>query len=116
MSEKTKAKRKKAGQSTFSTFTAKPKKLGSNPERQAKRRKVYAKALRSPHWKQLRAQVYAEQDGLCICGQEPMTILDHKTYARLGHELREDVQGLGDVCNARETTSKRANWFQPQRG
>jgi hypothetical protein len=86
-----------------------------NPERQAKRRARYRKALASPHWQALRAQVYAEQGGLCICGQEPMTVLDHRTYARLGRELREDVQGLGDRCNARETTAKRANWFTPRR-
>ena len=86
-----------------------------NPKKHAKRRKGYAAALRSAHWKALRAQVYEEQNGLCLCGKEPMTVLDHKTYARLGHELREDVQGWGDVCNARETTSKRANWFGGKR-
>jgi 5-methylcytosine-specific restriction endonuclease McrA len=82
----------------------------------AKRQARYKKALSSAHWKALRKQVFAEQGGLCVCGQEPMTTLDHLTYFRLGHELREDVQGLGDVCNARETTSKRANWAQPRRG
>lgn len=82
-----------------------------NPERRAKRRKVYQKAIHSPHWRALRAQVFAEQKGLCVCGREPMSVLDHKTYARFGRELREDVQGLGDRCNARETTSKRANWM-----
>jgi hypothetical protein len=88
-----------------------------NVRQQAKRKKVYAAALRSAHWKALKKQVYEEQGGLCICGQEPMTILDHLHYQRLGHELRSDVQGLGDVCNARETTSKRANWMGgPRRG
>lgn len=86
----------------------------ANPERQAKRRRRYHAALRSAHWKALRRQVFREQDGLCVCGHEPMTVLDHKTYARLGHELREDVQGLGAVCNARETTLKRANWASPR--
>lgn len=86
-----------------------------NPRQKAAREKRYKAALASAHWKALRKQVFAEQHGLCVCGQEPMTVLDHLTYARLGHELREDVQGLGDVCNARETTSHRANWFQPRR-
>ena len=82
-----------------------------NPARQAKRRKRYAAALRSAHTKTLRRQVYEEQGGLCVCGQEPMTVLDHICYTRLGRELREDVRGLGPVCNARETTRHRANWF-----
>jgi 5-methylcytosine-specific restriction endonuclease McrA len=82
-----------------------------NPRQQAARKARYAKALRSPHTRALRKQVFREQQGLCVCGQEPMTVLDHLTYARLGHELRDDVQGLGPVCNARETTSKRANWM-----
>lgn len=83
----------------------------------AKRKERYAKALRSAHWKALRRQVYEEQGGLCICGQEPMTVLDHiNSYLRLGNELREDVRGLGPVCNARETTQHRANWAQPRRG
>lgn len=86
-----------------------------NPRQKAAREKRYKQALASKHWKALKAQVYEEQDGLCVCGEEPMTVLDHLSYARLGHELREDVQGLGDVCNARETTSKRANWFSPRR-
>jgi 5-methylcytosine-specific restriction endonuclease McrA len=82
----------------------------------ARRQKKYKKALGSAHWKKLRAQVFAEQGGVCaLCGEEPTTILDHLTYARLGHELREDVRGLGDRCNAIETTSKRANWAQPRR-
>jgi hypothetical protein len=87
-----------------------------NRERQAKRRAAYQKALRSPHTKALRKQVYHEQGGLCVCRQEPMTVLDHIHYQRLGHELREDVQGLGPVCNARETTGKRANWMNGRRG
>lgn len=82
-----------------------------NARQQAKRKKGYAKALGSAYWKRLKALVYQEQGGLCVCGQEPMTILDHLHYQRLGAELRTDVQGLGDVCNARETTSKRANWM-----
>jgi hypothetical protein len=86
-----------------------------NPRQKAAREKRYKAALKSAHWKALRKQVYAEQHGLCVCGQEPMTVLDHLHYQRLGCELREDVQGLGDVCNARETTSKRANWFSPRR-
>lgn len=86
-----------------------------NPRQQAARQKRYAKALRSPHTKALRKQVYAEQGGLCVCGEEPMTVLDHLTYARLGHELREDVRGLGPICNAKATTSERANWFSPKR-
>jgi hypothetical protein len=87
-----------------------------NVERQARRRAAYQKALRSPHTKALRKQVYLEQGGLCVCRQEPMTVLDHLRYTRLGHELREDVQGLGPVCNARETTTKRANWMNGRRG
>lgn len=86
-----------------------------NPRQRAARAKRYKQALSSKHWKALRKQVFAEQHGLCVCGQEPMTILDHLSYARLGHELREDVQGVGPVCDARETTSKRANWFSPRR-
>jgi hypothetical protein len=86
-----------------------------NARQKAARAKRYKKALASPHWKALRARVYEEQHGLCVCGQEPMTVLDHLTYARLGRELREDVQGLGPTCNARETTEKRANWFSPRR-
>jgi hypothetical protein len=86
-----------------------------NPRQKAARDARYKKALASPHWKALRKQVFAEQHGLCVCGQEPMTVLDHLTYARLGHELREDVQGLGPICDRRETTSKRANWFSPRR-
>lgn len=81
-----------------------------NTDATAKRIARYQKALHSAHTRALKKQVFAEQGGLCVCGQEPMTVLDHLRYTRLGHELREDVQGLGKICNARETTSKRANW------
>lgn len=88
-----------------------------NPIAKAKREKRYKKAISSPHWKALRKQVFEEQGGLCICGQEPMTTLDHiNSYMRLGKELREDVRGLGARCNAIETTSKRANWANGRRG
>ena len=62
MSEKTKAKRKKAGQSLYSTFTAKPQKLEPNPERQAKRRKANAKYYASPEWQAIRLETF-ERDG-----------------------------------------------------
>lgn len=88
-----------------------------NPEATKKRRARYAKALSSKHWKALRTQVFEEQGGLCVCGQEPMTVLDHiNSYMRLGHELREDVRGLGPICNARETVAHRANWAGDRRG
>jgi len=86
-----------------------------NRDRQKRRRRGYQKALHSAHWRQLKAQVFAEQRGLCVCGQEAMTVLDHLTYARLGKELRDDVRGLGDICNARETLAHRVNWRHDRR-
>lgn len=63
----------------------------------------YRRHLRSKYWKNLRANRMALAKGLCErChhGPSPHPLeLHHKTYARLGHELLNDVVLLCTRCH-----------------
>lgn len=78
-----------------------------NPEATAKRKKRYAKALRSIESKAARREAACRAHGICECGcNMPFTMADprcfhHLRYTRLGHELPEDFMALRKSCHER---------------
>lgn len=109
------AKRLKAnGGKMFSTITSAPKKRirSVNPEAKAKREARYRKVLSSPRWKALRRERWEMVlrmfgVGTCEnCGALLPSLTDahlgHRTYARFGHELIEDVEIDCPKCNQTE--------------
>lgn len=53
----------------------------------------YTEYMRSDKWRALCREVYAERGHVCeMCGRDDRkTEMHHKTYDRLGHELKEDL-------------------------
>lgn len=100
----------KNGGKMFSTVRRSLKPIPQvNVSAKAKRDKRYRKALSSAHWKFLRLQTWekAGPDHICeYCGDPIQYFADmqlaHKTYARLGRELPEDVALNHRWCNSRE--------------
>ena len=67
---------------------------------------LYATYLRSPLWRLRRRLWILQAHGRCEgCGRHrhPLTI-HHRTYARLGHEHRSDIQVLCWRCHRRTHT------------
>lgn len=68
------------------------------------RKRVYLAALKSPHWRRLRREVFERAGGTCErpgCANEPEE-LAHLTYERLGEELPGDVEAQCGACNGAE--------------
>src|SRR5690348_13000452 len=58
--------------------------------------------LRTPHWRKLRKEVLARAGERCErCGIEHLQLeINHKTYARRGHETLVDLEALCRNCHA----------------
>ncbi len=55
-------------------------------------RATYARYLQSEHWLQLRAHLLLTRGNRCeACGKVGGAQAHHLSYARLGHELPEDI-------------------------
>jgi hypothetical protein len=61
----------------------------------------YFHYLNSPHWKEVRKRQIEEVGYECECGSRVRLQLHHKTYARLGQELVQDLQWLCGNCHKR---------------
>lgn len=64
---------------------------------------TYREYLRSPWWMARKAAVMRYRGEQCErCGCRYRLQLHHRTYARLGRELPEDVELLCWICHQRE--------------
>jgi hypothetical protein len=64
----------------------------------------YTAYIHSPEWRSLCREIYAERGHVCeMCGRtDTATDMHHKTYDRLGHELKSDLMIVcHDVCHPR---------------
>ncbi len=60
----------------------------------------YQQYLRSPAWLERRRLVLLRANGICEeCHQWPIVNVHHLTYARLGNEPLEDLQGVCSRCH-----------------
>lgn len=60
----------------------------------------YARYLKSEAWRRLRCQVIRRSGGVCErCRKWPVVNVHHLTYARLGSEALEDLQGVCSKCH-----------------
>lgn len=60
----------------------------------------YQEYLASREWALLKNQVRDRSGGTCErCGKAPHQSTHHKTYARIGHELIEDLLGVCNPCH-----------------
>jgi hypothetical protein len=77
---------------------------------------LYRTYLRSPLWRIRRRVWIAQAFGRCQgCGRfRRMLTIHHLTYARLGHERRDDVKVLCWSCHRRRHTNDRLR-PEPQR-
>jgi 5-methylcytosine-specific restriction endonuclease McrA len=78
-----------------------------NPVAQAKRYARYKAAIGNAHARRQRKMLKARTRGICESCGHPFTESDpmergHNTYARLGHELDSDVNGVHRSCNQKE--------------
>lgn len=103
--------RRNAARKTYLKRSTKPiRKV--NPVAKAKREKRYKAHLSSAYWKALRRERWEVVlrmygDGTCEnCGGPIVSLseahLGHRTYARFGHELIEDVEIDCPRCNMEE--------------
>jgi 5-methylcytosine-specific restriction endonuclease McrA len=61
---------------------------------------VYINYIRSAEWKAKRLQVLTRDKYLCqVCKKKLATQVHHKTYARFGHELLEDLLSACRSCH-----------------
>ncbi len=76
-----------------------------NVVRAAKKRSKYTNYLRSPGWKKKRRERLQYANNQCERCQEPLTErtaeVHHRTYARFGNELLEDLEALCRPCHRR---------------
>lgn len=64
---------------------------------------TYAAYLASPEWKMRRIQIMSKRGAKCErCGARRTLQIHHKTYARLGRELPEDLEILCRKCHETE--------------
>ena len=64
----------------------------------------YGQYLASRQWALLRERVRRRARNRCErCKRAPMHNVHHRSYARTGHELLEDLIGLCDPCHRYES-------------
>lgn len=69
--------------------------------------KKYSEYLATQHWKDLRSKLLPEGTRCSACEDELARNLHHRTYARLGNELPEDLIPLCEKCHTRVHQSER---------
>lgn len=62
--------------------------------------KSYGQYLSSPHWRRLKREW--RKKACEWCGAKRGLCLHHRTYARLGAELRSDLVTICDTCHRAE--------------
>lgn len=63
----------------------------------------YETYIGSKRWRKKRAKALAHHGRVCVsCGATHRLRVHHKTYARLGNELMDDLQVLCVDCHANE--------------
>lgn len=71
-------------------------------EQNIRRSERYLEHLKSPEWKALRALVLERANHQCErCGATGTLQVHHRTYARLGYELLDDLQAVCVICHER---------------
>lgn len=58
----------------------------------------YNDYLASDHWRGFRRMVLAREKRCAVCKQRA-TVVHHKTYERIGHELYTDVEAMCSNCH-----------------
>lgn len=67
----------------------------------------YNRYLKSPEWQQKRQAVIRRAEGRCeLCGMRKPIQVHHLTYARMRHELPEDLAALCFDCHKRQHSGK----------
>lgn len=61
---------------------------------------VYARYLRSGHWKRRRLQILKRANGLCErCSQRPPKTVHHRSYQNLGAERDSELMAVCNPCH-----------------
>ena len=82
-------------------IVAESKRLGFGRDKRRPRNPEYRAYLHSPEWKKLRAEIIAERGSQCErCKAVGPVDAHHRTYSRLFHELKWDIELLCHDCHA----------------
>jgi 5-methylcytosine-specific restriction endonuclease McrA len=71
---------------------------------------TYGAYLRSRHWREIRSRYQTEREWKCRkCNNRTGLQLHHKTYARMGAELLDDLEPLCSGCHRRLHNKRRGS-------